>query len=243
MVWIPSGIPGSRATVHRRNEPRGKVTVDLYEAFEAVCRDEEALRTDLGKYSKEGLTPRQVPPLVHQHLSTLPVTSKNKRFNAGIRSQDFAGEWTEKTSAPTASTAVQENLNLASVFLKSVGLSKCDSLDFANKDGKSRHFRAFIGTASGLSVLGFLKEYLWADGQIRISRMQLHRKGDWGGEAHTVADTDSTDQTRTIESPTTGRCPRVTKDIALACIAVTLRSLFGTRVTGRRLPLWSDVVR
>lgn len=158
--------PGYRDLVRLfigRKEPRGKVTVDLYEAFEAVCRDEESLRRDLSKYSKEGLTPREVPPLVQQHLSTLPLTAKNKQFNAEIASQNFAGEWTEKTSAPTESTAVQANRDLASALLKGAGLSRRDSFNFVNMDGTPRQVRAFVGRASGKAVLEFLNWYRWAD--------------------------------------------------------------------------------
>jgi hypothetical protein len=152
-----------------RKEPKGKVTVDLYEAFEAVCRDEEALRKDLGKYSKEALTPQKVPPLVQQHLPSLPVTSKNKRFNAEIQSQSFAGEWTEKTSAPTASKDVKANFDLASEFLKKCELSRKVCFDFLNRNGKKRHFFALVGNTDGTSVLGFLKKYLWSDGRRSVS--------------------------------------------------------------------------
>ena len=91
-------------------EPKGRLVIDLYEAFGAVCRDEEALRTELRRYAKGGMTPRQVPPLVLQHSPYVPPTSRNKMFNAEIESMDCAGSWMEKTAAPTGKTEIEENL-------------------------------------------------------------------------------------------------------------------------------------
>ncbi|MBD1320572.1 Z1 domain-containing protein [Gordonia hankookensis] len=64
--------------------------VDLYEAFEALLLDEEAFRAELRQY--EGfdeqemplLEPRQIPPLVSQHLPWLKPTARNKMWNAVI---------------------------------------------------------------------------------------------------------------------------------------------------------------
>lgn len=64
--------------------------VDLYEAFEALLMDEEAFRAELGKYAGFDehdmplLEPRQIPPLVSQHLPWLKPTARNKMWNAVI---------------------------------------------------------------------------------------------------------------------------------------------------------------
>lgn len=47
----------------------GKKEIDLYDAFEAVCRDEESFRAELDRYAplidgKPQVKPAQVPPLV-----------------------------------------------------------------------------------------------------------------------------------------------------------------------------------
>lgn len=65
----------------------GKNTVDLYEAFEGIARDEAAFRDQLKKYARwDGdrpqVTPAQIPPLVQQHLPWLKPTANNKMFNA-----------------------------------------------------------------------------------------------------------------------------------------------------------------
>jgi hypothetical protein len=64
--------------------------VDLYEAFEALLMDEEAFRAELSQYAgfdENGmpmLEPRQIPPLVSQHLPWLKPTARNKMWNAVI---------------------------------------------------------------------------------------------------------------------------------------------------------------
>lgn len=63
---------------------------DLYEAFEALLMDEEAFRAELNQYAgfdDDGmplLEPRQIPPLVSQHLPWLKPTARNKMWNAVI---------------------------------------------------------------------------------------------------------------------------------------------------------------
>jgi hypothetical protein len=69
---------------------RRDAQVDLYEAFEALLMDEEAFRAELNQYAgidENGmpmLEPRQIPPLVSQHLPWLKPTARNKMWNAVI---------------------------------------------------------------------------------------------------------------------------------------------------------------
>jgi len=69
---------------------RRESKVDLYEAFEALLMDEEAFRAELSQYAgfdEHGmpiLEPRQIPPLVSQHLPWLKPTARNKMWNAVI---------------------------------------------------------------------------------------------------------------------------------------------------------------
>lgn len=69
---------------------RRDTQVDLYEAFEALLMDEEAFRAELSQYaglderSMPMLEPRQIPPLVSQHLPWLKPTARNKMWNAVI---------------------------------------------------------------------------------------------------------------------------------------------------------------
>lgn len=146
-----------------REEKRGKTVIDLYEAFGAVCRDEEALRDDLRRYASGGLKPWQVPPLVRQHLAELPPTARSKMFNAEIESVDFAGDWTEKTAASSVATEVRENVRRADELLKGCQLSSRTELSFVNEAGMARKFDARMGLASSDAVLEFLTNYNWAE--------------------------------------------------------------------------------
>jgi hypothetical protein len=70
----------------------GAKTVDLYEAFENVAKDEAAFRRQLEQYAdwdgdKPRVRPIQIPPLVTQHLPWLKPTARNKMFNAVIDEQ------------------------------------------------------------------------------------------------------------------------------------------------------------
>ena len=72
-----------------REEPDGSSTLDLYEAFEAIVRDEEAFRDQLRQYAElvnghPQITPKEIPPLVSQHLPWLKPAARNKMFNAEL---------------------------------------------------------------------------------------------------------------------------------------------------------------
>jgi len=144
------------------NEAKGRKRINLYETFRAVCSDEEALRSELLKYSRDNLLPRQVPPLVRQTLPYLPPTSKNKMFNAVIKSRNFAGDWTEKTIAPSKTALIEANQKITATLLEKAQISPSLKISFVKK-GENRKFDAYIGKAKGADVLSFLKDYRWAD--------------------------------------------------------------------------------
>lgn len=83
---------------------------DLYEAFEAVCRDEEMFRGQLKQYS-HALKPSQVPALVYNSYPKLRPTAKNKMFNAELVSAGFVG-WKESGRRSLATVDVRENWRL-----------------------------------------------------------------------------------------------------------------------------------
>ncbi len=143
-------------------EPKRNITINLYETFRAVCSDEEALRSELLKYSKDGLLPRQVPPLVRQTLPYLPPAAKNKMFNAVIKSRNLAGDWTEKTIAPSKTKLIEANQNITARLLEKSQINLCPGISFV-KNGEKRKFDAYIGKAKGFDVLSFLKDYQWMD--------------------------------------------------------------------------------
>ena len=68
-----------------RDVPVGKKPLDLYKAFESMCRDEEDFREQLAMYSgKSGITPLEIPALVFNSHPQLRPTARNRMFNAEI---------------------------------------------------------------------------------------------------------------------------------------------------------------
>ncbi|MEV4293933.1 Z1 domain-containing protein [Microbispora rosea] len=71
---------------HYQDLVRLYTTPDLYEAFEAIVRDEEFFRDELRQYAKPvngkpQVTPKDVPPLVGSHLPKIKPTAANKSYN------------------------------------------------------------------------------------------------------------------------------------------------------------------
>lgn len=81
-----------------RMEKYGKQTLDLYEAFGAMCLDEEKFRSQLARYSEPGqdgkcLTPYDVPALVYNSYPSLRPTAISKMYNAELVYASFSGDW------------------------------------------------------------------------------------------------------------------------------------------------------
>lgn len=147
-----------------REEAMGAKEIDLYEAFEAICRDEETFRRQLRQYSElvDGVpqvTPAQIPPLVSQHLSWLRPTSPNKMFNARLVNKRSPGQWEEPTAYPSSAPALRHNTGLWLPVLDS--LSPVPT-SFAYTFGDSSHrFSALTGTLSPTSFLDLVRSLKW----------------------------------------------------------------------------------
>ena len=145
-----------------REEASSSGSVDLYKAFEAVCKDEIEFRNDLKKYANpthgEPLLPIQVPPLVPAHL--LQPTAKNKMYNALIQFQNFSGDWKESTILPTKDFTTNSNIIRLAKLLPSK-LSR-GTLALKRSDGKKAKAMAAQWAVLGCAeVIEFLKTYEW----------------------------------------------------------------------------------
>ncbi|MDT0276656.1 Z1 domain-containing protein [Blastococcus goldschmidtiae] len=87
-LYIGRNVPGPRTQ-----------TIDLYEAFEAVVRDEEDFRAELARYAalneetgQPQVRPEDVPPMVFQQLPWLKPTASNKMYNAELTTQGVGGQ-------------------------------------------------------------------------------------------------------------------------------------------------------
>ncbi|WP_259316474.1 Z1 domain-containing protein [Kitasatospora xanthocidica] len=110
--------PGYRDLVRLyigREEPMTRTTTaDLYEAFEAICRDEEVFREQLAQYAvlvdgKPQVVPAQIPPLVAQHLSWVKPSARNKMFNAELVEIRSPGRPIEPAAYPRDARALERN--------------------------------------------------------------------------------------------------------------------------------------
>ncbi|WP_405928601.1 Z1 domain-containing protein [Streptomyces griseus] len=161
--------PGYRDLVRLyigRAEPAGKTrTVDLYEAFEAICRDEETFRAQLTRYAtlvdgKPQVTPAQIPPLVSQHLSWLKPSARNKMFNAELVEIRSPGEWVEPTAYPTAPADLRHNTEVWRPVLDLLGADSVTLRRDATAGGDS--FEAQIGTLGHEELLKVLCDLRWS---------------------------------------------------------------------------------
>ncbi|MEW2081431.1 Z1 domain-containing protein, partial [Streptomyces sp. NPDC005283] len=98
-----------------REEPHGKnKSIDLYKAFEAICQDEEAFRSQLAQYAEmiDGepqLTPSQILPLVSQHLALVRPAARNKMYKSELVEIRSPGRPIEPAAYPSSFAAIQRN--------------------------------------------------------------------------------------------------------------------------------------
>jgi hypothetical protein len=97
-----------------RNEPDRTMNLDLYEAFEAMVRDEEDFRGELERYARviDGVpqvTPRDIPPLVSQRLPWLKPEAANKMYNAELVTRRSPGVNIEARAYPESDSDVADN--------------------------------------------------------------------------------------------------------------------------------------
>ncbi|YCH09998.1 Z1 domain-containing protein [Arthrobacter sp. alpha11c] len=98
-----------------RAELSGQKYFDLYEAFESIVIDEELFREELARYAelddegKPQVRPRDVPPLVTQHLQWLAPTAANKRYNAVVTERGEGGRLKDLNALPAQEDAINRS--------------------------------------------------------------------------------------------------------------------------------------
>ncbi|WP_416475180.1 Z1 domain-containing protein [Streptomyces sp. LKA04] len=151
-----------------REEPFGRdKSVDLYDAYEAVCRDEETFREQLAQYSRlvDGqpqVTPVQIPPLVAQHLPWLKPSSRNKMFNAELVEIRSPGRPIEPAAYPLDSVTTKRNTERWRPLLRALTTTP---ESFSNPPDTSsalaRTFTALTGTVTHGELLNVLSGLEW----------------------------------------------------------------------------------
>lgn len=141
------------------DEKRAKKTINLYEAFQGVCRSEEDFREELKRYVSmdQRIKPIDVPPLVAQYC--LPPTAKNKMFNANIVFKNLGRTWVEPTMTPTSATAQSENWVQFEKLASAVALTR--SAVSLSVGASTFSYSVLWGRASKEAVASFLSSYKW----------------------------------------------------------------------------------
>lgn len=148
-----------------RAEPDGNRTLDLYQAFEAVVRDEERFRDQLRKYATlvDGvpqLTPSQIPPLVSQHLPWLKPAAANKMFNAQLVVRRSPGAPLEPTGLPTETEDIASNYDAALPLLTAATVQGSLIAPPTEKT-KQTQFDALHGLVPHTTLIDTLRSFRW----------------------------------------------------------------------------------
>ena len=148
-----------------RAEPDGKETIDLYEAFDAIVRDDEAFRAQLRQYAemvdgRPQITPKDIPPLVSQHLPWLKPAARNKMFNAELVVRRSPGSMVIPTGYPV--DVKTKERNYASVLPLLAAARRKVQLVIPEMQNVARSkFDAWIGEADTAAVLAAIKGIRW----------------------------------------------------------------------------------
>jgi len=148
-----------------RAEPDGKKKIDLYQAFDAIVRDEEAFREQLRQYAEmvDGqpqITPKDIPPLVSQHLPWLKPAAKNKMFNAELVVRRSAGSMVIPTGYPVDNKTKEKNYDAVAPLL-AAATENVQLVIPELPNVKRSQFSAWIGRVDTKTALAAIKGIKW----------------------------------------------------------------------------------
>ncbi|WP_137989125.1 Z1 domain-containing protein [Streptomyces vilmorinianum] len=149
-----------------RQEAMGRKEIDLYEGFEAICRDEETFRAELEQYSvtvdgRPQVTPDRVPPLVSQHIPWLKPTSPNKMYNSRLVTLRSPGQWQEPTAYPTKASDLRHNTNLWTPVLDSLSAEPTQLSYHFPEQGVTHRFAALTGRLDAAGLFDLVSSIRW----------------------------------------------------------------------------------
>ena len=140
--------------------PKSKKRINLYEAFGAICRDEEMFRGELVRYAQDpDIIPAAVPPLVPAHM--LRPTAANKMRNARITFRNYGGELSESTFAPTDNRIKDLNIEALRALVKDAAPIPMVASGRVKDVAKS--FDGMVFETTPDRMIAFLKAYRWYD--------------------------------------------------------------------------------
>jgi Z1 domain len=138
-------------------------TFDLYAAFEAACRSEERFREQLRQYAKlengkPQITPKEIPPLVTQHLPWLRPAAKNKMFNAELVERRSPGAPLEPVGYPEIREKIAANTRAFEPLIECASTS--ERLKYVGPAGTIA-YDALAGKVSHDQLIEVLEKLVW----------------------------------------------------------------------------------
>ncbi|MDP9223623.1 MAG: Z1 domain-containing protein, partial [Actinomycetota bacterium] len=149
--------------------PGGKF-VDLYEAFEAVVRDEEDFRAELERYAAINaetghpqIKPEDVPPMVFQQVPWLKPTAANKMYNAELVRKGEGGKLVDFPLQADRGDGANNIAHFAAVEPLLEGIRSEGEFAYfdATTDG-FKTYKARYGILSAQTVRDAVSNFAWA---------------------------------------------------------------------------------
>ncbi|MFI1810056.1 Z1 domain-containing protein [Streptomyces sp. NPDC020422] len=155
-----------RLYIGRQERLNRSAEVDLYEAFEAICRDEEVFRSELTRYAtmvdgRPQVTPAQIPPLVAQHLPWVKPSARNKMFNAELVEIRSPGSPIEPTAHPTDPSDLRHNTLLWRPVLDLLQPNPEEFTYHHQDNGRTYRMSALVGSLQHHQLLAVLENLRW----------------------------------------------------------------------------------
>ncbi len=165
-----------------RREPLGRDVVDVYEAFEAICRTEEDFRAELARYEmpkggERPITPMDIPPLVATYEEWIRPTSREKMFNAQISFRNFGSRSIEHRRVAQEVAQKRHNESLVATILRA---GPMETYKLAHAGGS---LTCFGGIRSCGHVRELLGAYVFAEGSPDLSQELEFLDGKYGDPA------------------------------------------------------------
>ena len=147
--------------------PRGQ-HVDLYEAFEAVVRDEEDFRSELEQYAAINeetghpqITPEDVPPMVFQQVPWLKPTAGNKMYNAELTQEGVGGKLRDFPRQPERGDGSVNTRHLALITPLLDALTNTGTFRYRDVNEQDREYSARYGIIDATRVCDALAGFRW----------------------------------------------------------------------------------
>lgn len=155
-LYIGRNVPGPSNTM-----------IDLYEAFEAVVRDEEDFREELARYAAINdatghpqVRPEDVPPMVFQQLPWLKPTATNKMYNAELTTQGVGGRLQDFPRQPDRDKGQHNARHFEAIQPILLKVDRSGQFEY-NFTGTSIPYDARYGIVDATVVRDALRQFRW----------------------------------------------------------------------------------